>query len=88
MIDNSMSFRMNKKLIIFVHGLGGNSAETWNRFPDLIKTDQDLSSQYDYDFYSYPASVSPFSLKKAPKIQDLAAGVRTQINNTFKNIVK
>jgi hypothetical protein len=33
---------MSKATIVFVHGLGGDPATTWGKFPDLIKADPEL----------------------------------------------
>jgi hypothetical protein len=80
---------MKEKLILFVHGLGGDGKSTWrerNRpgFPDLIRDDENLNSQFDVEFYQYPTSLFrlPF-FSKVPKIQDLAKGLKTQIDNRY-----
>lgn len=77
---------MKKRLILFVHGLGGDSETSWGQFPQLIRNDEELHKNYDIDFYSYPTSIFPISLfKKGPKIQEIANGLRTMINNRFDN---
>src|SRR5436190_10988178 len=35
--------------ILFVHGFGGNPAETWGQFPDFLKDERGLS---DWDMFS------------------------------------
>lgn len=74
-----------KKLILFIHGLGGDSRKTWGKFPMLIEGDKDLSCSYNLDFYSFPTSLFrlPFQ-EKYPKIQDLANGLKSQIKNKFQ----
>jgi hypothetical protein len=59
-----------KKLILFIHGLGGDSRKTWGKFPVLIEKDNDLSKNYYIGYYSFPTSLFrlPFQ-KKYPKIQ-------------------
>ena len=69
-----------KSLILFVHGLGGHWQETWQGFPSLIQSDEDLSQRFDVDYYSFPASLLsiPF-ISRPPRVQQLAEGLRTQI---------
>lgn len=75
---------MNKTLLLFIHGLGGNAKETWGEFPNLIGKDNSLHDNFEIGFYQYPTSLFrfPFS-RKMPQIQTLASGLRTQINNQF-----
>jgi HAD superfamily phosphoserine phosphatase-like hydrolase len=74
---------MSSRLILFVHGLGGDPHITWGNFPDLIRSDKDLQG-YDVASFSYPTSLYrlPFS-KKYPKIQALAKALRTEIETRF-----
>jgi len=75
---------LSKELLLFVHGLGGNSEKTWGNFPRLIREDKQLNERFDMGFYSFPTSLFgiPF-LSKIPKIQDLANGLKTQIDNQY-----
>jgi predicted alpha/beta hydrolase family esterase len=73
---------MKEKLILFVHGLGGDGKSTWRGFPNLIQDDEYLNSQFDVEFYQYPTWLFSF-FGKTPKIQDLARGLRTQINHKY-----
>lgn len=50
---------MAKKLILFVHGLGGDGRVTWADIPDLINNDPDLHD-YDTNFFNYPTSLFSF----------------------------
>ena len=87
----------NKKLILFIHGLGG-SKETWGKFPELIKKDK-ASQNFDIALYNYHTSlmrvksmVSLFSKiasffipqKKLPSIQDVADMLQTEIEIRYK----
>jgi phosphoserine phosphatase/pimeloyl-ACP methyl ester carboxylesterase len=81
---------MSKATIVFVHGLGGEPAATWGRFPDLIKADPELENCETASF-SYPTSLFnwPFS-KKYPKIQTLSDALRTQLDVKYgdrKNLI-
>jgi triacylglycerol esterase/lipase EstA (alpha/beta hydrolase family) len=77
---------MQKKLLLFVHGLGGSGTETWRSrpgvgFAELIAEDKLIADQFDVAFYQYPTSL--FWLRffgRTPKIQELAEGLRTQID--------
>lgn len=76
----------NKTLLLFIHGLGGNSKKTWGKFPQLIKQDPQLGSMVDVGFYSYPTTLVriPF-ISSAPKIQTLADGLASQLKHTYKD---
>ena len=68
-------------IIIFIHGLGGSPSKTWGSFYDFIKSDEKLS-EYKIEPYPYRTSLFkffPWSI--FPKIQSLADGLRTFINN-------
>lgn len=66
--------------IVFVHGLGGDSAATWGGFPDLIKDDPELK-ECEIVSFGFPTSLFrwPFA-RKYPKIQTLADALRTQLD--------
>jgi len=87
---------MQKKLILFIHGLGG-SKETWGKFPELIKEDG-LLTAFDVAVYEYPTSlvqvkslIAPFSKllslfippSNLPTIQDIAEGLTTEIRHRY-----
>ncbi len=86
-----------KKLILFIHGLGGDE-ETWGKFPELISSDENLK-KFDVKIYTYPTSlirvksiIKPFSSilsylmpqEKLPSIQDIAKGLKTEIDNRYR----
>jgi glycosyltransferase involved in cell wall biosynthesis len=73
-----------KKLILFIHGLGGNPEKSWGSFSNLLKMDKDLESKYDIKYYTYPTAIFRFPWStRYPKIHDLADALRTQINNRY-----
>jgi pimeloyl-ACP methyl ester carboxylesterase len=82
---------MKERLIMFVHGLGGAGETTWRAdlgsgFPELIRRDVALSDEADVDFFEYPTSLFrlPF-VGRAPRVLDLAEGLRTQIELKYPN---
>lgn len=44
---------MTNRLVVFIHGLGGDAVSTWEKFPDLLRADNEVASQYA-NFYSFP----------------------------------
>lgn len=87
----------NRKLILFIHGLGG-SEETWGKFPSLIEESDDFKS-FDIALYNYRTSlIRPKSLvsifskiaslftpqKKLPSIQDVADMLKTELEIRYK----
>ena len=75
---------MSRRLLLFVHGLGGHAETTWGKFPQLVREDRDLAPKVDVGTYAFPTMLFrlPFG-RKALKIQTLASGLRTQIENQF-----
>ena len=45
-----------KKLILFIHGLGG-SRDTWGKFEDIIKEDRSFDKNYHVEFYEYDTAL-------------------------------
>jgi hypothetical protein len=80
---------MAKSLLLFVHGLGGDATETWRKpgrpgFMELVREDRELSQSFDVGAYSYPTTLFPVPLlTRPPRIQELADGLRTQIENQY-----
>lgn len=82
---------MTKRLLLFVHGLGGAGEATWRRpgcpgFAELIQNDHALRDACDVAFFEFPTTLFrlPFSTK-APRIRDLAEGLRSQIELRYPN---
>jgi hypothetical protein len=71
-----------KALLMFVHGLGGRSETTWGQLPTFLNADDEVANRFDVRFFSFPTSLIrlPF-MKRASKIQELADGLRTQIDH-------
>lgn len=85
-----------KKLILFVHGLGGGD-ETWGDFKAFINNDN-VFNDFDVKFYEYRSSLlriknmlSLFSKllslitpqQRLPKIQDVADMLKTEIEERY-----
>ena len=70
--------RNNRKAIVFVHGFTGTCKETWNRFPDLLHTDEELSS-FDVYSWSYPSGV----LGKQPSVRRVGQQLKTYLANVL-----
>lgn len=73
-----------KKLILFIHGLGG-SKKSFGNFKKFINEDEKLSS-WDVVFYEYLTSVFyiPY-VNKYPKIQSLSKDLEGEINANFSH---
>jgi predicted alpha/beta hydrolase family esterase len=64
--------------------LGGAAEETWGKFPGFLQEDDEFARKYQTRFFSYPTMlVRTIFNQKAPSIQELAAGLRTQIENRY-----
>ena len=75
-----------KTLVLFIHGLAGDAFETWGRFPELLQKDDQFERKYRMGFFSFPTALVrliPFFSRKFPTIQELAAALRTEINNRY-----
>jgi len=71
-----------RKLILFVHGLGGGPG-TWGKFGELIDADGTLSD-FDYGFHEYPTTVVRIpGSRLSTGIQQLAEGLRTMIGTRY-----
>jgi pimeloyl-ACP methyl ester carboxylesterase len=75
--------RRGKNLVLFVHGLGGDSITTWGKFPELLRQDALIARRYVVSSFSYPTTIYfPFR-RKAPRIQALASSLKTQIDHRY-----
>lgn len=86
------------KLILFIHGLGGDK-ETWGNFETIIKEDKSFDSSYKVEFYEYNTALLiakgilphlgwggkllSFFFKNKPKIQDVAKLLKTDIDHEY-----
>jgi pimeloyl-ACP methyl ester carboxylesterase len=74
-----------RTLVLFVHGLGGEATKTWGKFPGLLKDDNEFARKYQIGFFSYPTMLlRTIFNQKTPTIQELAAALRTQIENRYE----
>lgn len=69
-----------KKLVLFIHGLGGDAAGTWKKFPELLRSDSELAALYDLEPFEY--STGAFGSK--PPLATVAALLKTKIDNQYK----
>ena len=84
-ISNLVDNLYLKRLIIFLHGLGGNRF-TWKYFKKIIEQDKELLADFSVAYYIYPTSIvnaSYFFFKKIPSIEMLAKGLKTEIDNKY-----
>ncbi len=74
---------MEKLLVLFVHGLGGNK-KTWGNFEQLLLDDDEISTNIDIEYYNYPTKLIriPF-FSKSIRIQDLSQGLSTTIDHKY-----
>jgi pimeloyl-ACP methyl ester carboxylesterase len=75
--------RRGKNLVLFVHGLGGESKATWGKFPEFLRQDAPIARKYTIASFSFPTTMFLPLARKAPKIQVLASALKTQINHRF-----
>lgn len=68
-----------KKLVLFIHGLGGDADATWGKFPELMRTDTKLMELYDVKTLEY--STGAFGSK--PSLVNCAAILKTEIDNRY-----
>jgi Palmitoyl protein thioesterase len=68
-----------KKLVLFIHGLGGSAKGTWKSFPALIGSDPALADQYDVAAFEY----STGGLGSKPSLAKIAAILKTELDNRY-----
>ena len=68
-----------KKLVLFIHGLGGSAKGTWKNFPVLIGNDRDLADQYDVAAFEYGTG----SFGSKPSLAKIAAILKTELENRY-----
>lgn len=77
---------MKKHLLLFIHGLGGSSESTWSKFIGIIKSDKLIGTHFECRTYEFPTRILNFSFwSKMPKVQELAAGLKSSIENKYKD---
>ena len=70
-----------KKLVLFIHGLGGDADTTWEKFPELIRADSELAALYDIELFEYSTGASG----SKPSLPTVAAILKTEIDNRYKD---
>lgn len=68
-----------KKLVLFIHGLGGSAKGTWKNFPVLIGSDPALADQYDVAAFEY----STGGIGSKPSLAKIAAILKTEVDNRY-----
>lgn len=68
-----------KKLILFIHGLGGSADGTWKKFPELLRKDAELTEHYDVETIEY--STGAFGSK--PSLKTCAVILKTETENRY-----
>jgi ribosomal protein S10 len=68
-----------KKLVLFIHGLGGAADKTWKKFPDLLREDAEITEQYDVAAIDY--SSGPFGSK--PGLPICAGILKSEIEHRY-----
>jgi hypothetical protein len=78
---------MKKSLILFIHGFLGNSSATWGKFPDFIRADERMASQFDIHVDDYVTMTTIHPLKRVPGLQIEADALRSRIDNTYHEYI-
>lgn len=68
----------NRKAIVFVHGFMGTCKETWDKFPNLIHTDEALTP-FDVYSWGYPSGV----FSKQPSARRVGQQLKTYLANNL-----
>jgi pimeloyl-ACP methyl ester carboxylesterase len=86
--EETVTTGTKENLILFIHGLGGAPESTWKKFPKLLNKHSDIASDHDIAHYSFPTGwgrTFSFCRKGNPRIDTLAEGLRTEIENKYCN---
>ncbi|MCI0600171.1 MAG: hypothetical protein L0Y60_11755, partial [Beijerinckiaceae bacterium] len=68
-----------KKLVLFIHGLGGDADGTWQEFPDLMRADTELAELYDVETVEYDTGI----FGSQPSLAACAGILKTEIGNRY-----
>jgi triacylglycerol esterase/lipase EstA (alpha/beta hydrolase family) len=68
-----------KKLVLFIHGLGGDADGTWQKFPELMRADADITARYDVASVNYDTGL----FGSQPPLASVAAILKTEIDNRY-----
>jgi hypothetical protein len=69
------------KLVLFIHGLGGDAEGTWQKFPGLMRADSEISKLYDVKTCNY--STGFFGSK--PSLATCAGILKTEIDSRYSD---
>ena len=69
--------------VVFVHGIGTNSSQTWGQLFNICESDEQLNS-FTLDCYGFPSRITDF-LGFMPSLQDLAHGLATELRLKHKH---
>lgn len=83
---------MADRLLLFIHGLGSTSEETWRVFEGVLSKDMDIQNRFDVDFFEYPAQKMhiPFFRPNILKIQSLSRALKSYveaISHKYRDII-
>jgi triacylglycerol esterase/lipase EstA (alpha/beta hydrolase family) len=70
------TLRGRKKLVLFIHGLGGDADSTWKQFPELLKSDAELAKLYDVESVGYDTGL----FGSQPSLGVCASILKTEID--------
>ncbi|EGW23133.1 alpha/beta fold hydrolase [Methylobacter tundripaludum] len=68
-----------KKLVLFIHGLGGTADSTWQKFPALIRADIKLTELYDVETFEYDTG----AVGSKPSLATCAVMLKTEIESRY-----
>ena len=68
-----------KKLVLFVHGLGGTADRTWKSFPELVRRDTELAELYDVRSFEYSSG----AIGSKPSLPICSISLKTEIESRY-----
>lgn len=68
-----------RKLVLFIHGLGGTANGTWQRFPELIREDTELKELYDVRTFEYSSG----AIGSKPSLAICSVSLKTEIETRY-----
>lgn len=72
---------MKKSLLLFIHGLDGSSTQSWGKFPDLIRADDELRARFDVALDDYPTRKFGRLFERVGGLDLAAEGLKSRIEN-------
>lgn len=70
---------MQKCLVLFVHGIGGSAADTWQRFPAMVQQDAELAGKYEVGLFEYTTGL----FGPSPAFAVVAESLKTEIETRY-----